>query len=143
MRSIPHIYHDYLNVVPRVSVSRRTTYVMTNELQLDIYVSIHVLTQWPHHGQTTLKQRCIDVTEVDTTLFLRRLTHDMPAGKSFVTEPIKIEKGAPQGSSILFNLCFNILLKTIYGEQIMLFNEHFTNKHWLQFVDYTAIVTSS
>ena len=25
------------------------------------------------HGQTPLKQRCIDVTDVDTTLFRRRL----------------------------------------------------------------------
>ena len=35
-------------------------------------------TQWAHHGQTTLKQRCIDVTDVDTTLFRHRLT--MTAG---------------------------------------------------------------
>ena len=25
--------------------------------------------KWAHHGQTTSKQRCIDVTDVDTTLF--------------------------------------------------------------------------
>ena len=36
--------------------------------------------QWAHHGQTTLKQRCIDVTDVDTTLFRCRLAM-MPAGK--------------------------------------------------------------
>ena len=46
VRSNPHIYHDFLYVVPRVSVSRRTlqcrvrhftsTYVMTNELYIII-----------------------------------------------------------------------------------------------------------
>ena len=37
-------------------------------------------TQWAHHGQTTWKQRCIDVTDVDTTLFRRRLTMTYPLG---------------------------------------------------------------
>ena len=38
------------------------------------------VSQWAHHGQTTLKQRCIDVTEIDTTLFRRRLTMTCPLG---------------------------------------------------------------
>ena len=33
-----------------------------------------VFTQWAHHGQTTFKQRRINVLYVETTLFKRRLT---------------------------------------------------------------------
>ena len=38
--------------------------------------NIFVPTQWAHHGPTTLKQCCIDVTDVSTSF-----DHDMPAGK--------------------------------------------------------------
>ena len=37
-------------------------------------------TQWAHHGQTTLKQRCINVIYVEITLFKRRLTMNYPLG---------------------------------------------------------------
>ena len=43
-----------------------------------------IVTQWAHHGQTTLKQRSIDVTGVDTTLFQRRLTITSPLGKLLI-----------------------------------------------------------
>ena len=39
-------------------------------------------THWAHHGQTTLKQRFIDVTDVDTMLFRRRLTMTCLLGRS-------------------------------------------------------------
>ena len=42
--------------------------------------TFNVVGQWAHHGQTTLKQRCIDVTDVDTTLFRCRLTMTCPLG---------------------------------------------------------------
>ena len=70
--------------------------------------------------------------------------------KSFVTDPIAVERGVLQGdclSPILFNLCFNTLLRTIDEERIRLigyyFNECLTPRHWFQFADDTAVITSS
>ena len=45
-------------------------------------------TQWAH-CQTTLKQRCIDVTDVDTTLFRCRLTMTCPLGNFCLPKFIK------------------------------------------------------
>ena len=36
--------------------------------------------QWAHHGQTTLKLRCINVMYLETTLFQRSLTIIFPVG---------------------------------------------------------------
>ena len=41
---------------------------------MSILKETKVRTQWAHHGQTTSKQRCSNVINVDTTLFRRRLT---------------------------------------------------------------------
>ena len=56
-------------------------------LKYQKYRRFHLVTQnvfgssqWAHHGQTTLKQRCIDIADVDTTLFRRRLTMTCPLG---------------------------------------------------------------
>ena len=38
-------------------------------------------TQRAHYGQTTLKQRCINVIYVEITLFKRRLTMNCPLGR--------------------------------------------------------------
>lgn len=70
--------------------------------------------------------------------------------KTFITNPIRVDKGVLQGdclSPILFNLCFNTLLRTIDVERIKLMGYHFDEylkpRHWFQFADDTAIVTSS
>ena len=70
--------------------------------------------------------------------------------KNFITNPIRVEKGVLQGdclSPILFNLCFNTLLKTIEDERIKIMGYHFDEylkpRHWFQFADDTALVTSS
>ena len=44
----------------------------------EMHTSIN--SQWAHHGETMLKQRCIDVTDIDTTLFQRRLSMTCPLG---------------------------------------------------------------
>ena len=65
-------------------------------------MSPRVPSQWAHHDQTTLKQRCIDVTDAATTLFRRRLTMTCPLGfNTFIFR------------SSLFNILFVLFLQYI------------------------------
>ena len=41
------------------------------------------ISQWAHHGQTTSKQRCINVIYVEITLFKLRSTMNCPMGCLF------------------------------------------------------------
>ena len=68
----------------------------------------------------------------------------------FVTNPILIEKGVLQGdclSPLLFNLVVNALLQTIDHEKIRLmgysYSESIRPRHWFQFADDSALVTST
>ena len=70
--------------------------------------------------------------------------------ENFTTDPIVIEKGVLQGdclSPLLFNLVVNTLLKTIDSEKIrsMGYNycETLTPRHWFQFADDSALVSST
>ena len=69
--------------------------------------------------------------------------------KDFVTNPIKVKRGVLQGdclSPLIFNLCMNTLIKSIKSEKISclgyVLDKILTPRHWLQFADDTAIVTS-
>ena len=61
-------------------LSKMRTTLASSTLNSPISRSSSVYTQWAHHGQATFKQRCIDVTDVQTTLFRRRLTMTCPLG---------------------------------------------------------------
>ena len=68
----------------------------------------------------------------------------------FTTDPIPIEKGVLQGdclSPLLFNLVVNALLKTIDSERIRTMGYNYcdtlTPRHWFQFADDSALVTST
>ena len=70
--------------------------------------------------------------------------------ESFVTNPILIEKGVLQGdclSPLLFNLVVNALLQTIDHEKIRSmgysYSESIRPRHWFQFADDSALVTST
>ena len=70
--------------------------------------------------------------------------------ENFTADPIVIEKGILQGdclSPLLFNLVVNTLLKTIDSEKIrsMVYNycETLTPRHWFQFADDSALVSST
>ena len=53
-----------------------------NRCRMAIFIVLHETTQLAIHGQTTLKQRYFNVVyNVYTTLFQRRLIHDVPAGQ--------------------------------------------------------------
>ena len=68
----------------------------------------------------------------------------------FTTDPIFIQKGVLQGdclSPLLFNLVVNTLLKTIDSEKIRTMGYNYcdtlTPRHWFQFADDSALVTST
>ena len=68
----------------------------------------------------------------------------------FTTDPIIIEKGVLQGdclSPLLFNLVVNALLKTIDSQKIRSIGYNYcdtlTPRHWFQFADDSALVTST
>ena len=66
---------------------------------------------------------------------------------NFTTHPVTISKGMLQGDSlspILFNMCFNALTVTILQEKVRCLGyvSTISPKHWLQFADDTAIMTS-
>lgn len=69
---------------------------------------------------------------------------------TFTTNPLTIEKGVLQGdclSPLLFNLVVNALLKTIDSERIRTMGYNYcdtlTPRHWFQFADDSALVTST
>lgn len=71
------------------------------------------------------------------------------ATDNFVTSPIIVKRGVLQGDSLsplLFNLVVNTLINTIKQEKInclgYVFDGCVPPKHWMQFADDTAIVTS-
>ena len=68
---------------------------------------------------------------------------------TFMTSPIKVQRGALQGDSLpplLFNLIVNTLINTIKSEKVAckgyVYNGALSPKHWFQFADDTAIVTA-
>ena len=70
--------------------------------------------------------------------------------KDFITNPIVVKKGVLQGdclSPLLFNMCFNTLLKCIEDERIKctgyVFSDLMTPRHWFQFADDSSIVTAT
>ena len=70
--------------------------------------------------------------------------------KDFITNPIVVKKRVLQGdclSPLLFNMCFNTLLKSIDDERIKctgyVFSNLMTPRHWFQFADDSSIVTAT
>ena len=67
---------------------------------------------------------------------------------NFTTHPVTISSRVLQGDSlplVLFNMCFNTLMVTILQEKVKCLgyvSNMISPKHWLQFVDDTAIITS-
>ena len=68
----------------------------------------------------------------------------------FIKNPINVEKGVLQGDSLsplVFNTCFNTLIRTIENEKIKLMGYSYTialiPRHWLQFADDTALATAT
>ena len=66
----------------------------------------------------------------------------------FITNPINVEKGVLQGDfTLIFNTCFNTLIRTIENEKIKLMGYSYTialiPRHWLQFADDTALATAT
>ena len=68
----------------------------------------------------------------------------------FITNPIKVEKGVLQGDSlspVIFNMCFDTLIRTIENRNIKLMGYNYTNAltphHWSQFGDNTALATAT
>ena len=65
------------------------------------------------------------------------------------TQPIRIECGVLQGnpaSPLIFNLCFNILMKTLSSPEYRSLGYRWGSSHrrsWLQFADDAAIVAST
>ena len=71
------------------------------------------------------------------------------AGNGYVTNPIRVDRGVLQGDSLsplLFNMCVNILIKTIEDKRIKCMGyvaeKTLSPRHWFQFADDTAIVTA-
>ena len=67
-----------------------------------------------------------------------------------ITNPIAVEKGVLQGnrlSPLIFNMCFNTLIRIIENEKIKFLGYSYTNalspRHWLQFADDTALATAT
>ena len=64
--------------------------------------------------------------------------YTIPVGTNdFVTNPINVEKSVLQGnslSSLIFNMCFNTLIRTIENEKIKFMGHSYTNvltpRHW-------------
>ena len=77
--------------------------------------------------------------------------YTIPVGTNdFVTNPINVEKSVLQGnslSSLIFNMCFNTLIRTIENEKIKFMGHSYTNvltpRHWFQFGDDTAFATAT
>ena len=70
--------------------------------------------------------------------------------KDYVTDPVIVGKGVLQGdclSLLLFNICFNSLLKCIDDEQIKcvgyVYSDAMTPRHWFQFADDSTIATAT
>ena len=70
--------------------------------------------------------------------------------KDYVTDPVIVGKGVLQGdclSPLLFNMCFNSLLKCIDDERIKcvgyVYSDAMTPRHWFQFADDSAIATAT
>ena len=70
--------------------------------------------------------------------------------ESFITNPILVGKGVLQGdclSPLLFNMCVNTLIKCIEDERVQCsgysYCEYLRPRHWFQFADDTALVTTS
>ena len=70
--------------------------------------------------------------------------------ESFITNPIPIKKGVLQGdclSPILFNKVINTLIRSVDEERIRCIGYSFSStlhpRHWFQFADDSAIVTST
>ena len=68
---------------------------------------------------------------------------------TFMTLPIKVQRGVLQEDSLsplLFNLIVDTLIKTIKSEKVecmgYVYNGPLSPKHWFQFADDTAIVTT-
>ena len=71
------------------------------------------------------------------------------ATDQFITRPIDVQRGVLQGDSLsplLFNMCFNTLMKTVDQEKIKcsgyIFGNTLRPQNWLQFADDTTIVTA-
>ena len=70
--------------------------------------------------------------------------------KEYVTNPILVRKGVLQGdclSPLLFNMCFNTLIRCIQDEKIKRIGYSFTDalgpRHWFQFAGDTALATAT
>ena len=69
--------------------------------------------------------------------------------KNYITSPVKVERGVPQGDSLsplLFNLIINTLIQSINNDKVKclgyVYDVASSPRHWFQFADDTAIVSA-
>ena len=68
----------------------------------------------------------------------------------FITNPVVVAKGVLQGdglSPLIFDMCFNTLVRTIENGKIKLLGYNYTSalspRHWFQFADDTTLATGT
>ena len=79
------------------------------------------------------------------------MNYSISVGTSdFITNPVVVEKGVLQGvglNPLIFNMCFNTLMRPTENEQSKLLGYNYTNalslRHWFQFADDTALATTT
>ena len=89
----------------------------------------------------------VEIIQLITSLYT---DHDISIlTDNFMTSPIKVQRGVPQGDSLsplLFNLIVNTLIKTVKSEKVecmgYVYQGCLSPKHWFQFPDDTAIKTA-